>query len=238
MRTLLHSIAVPATAALVLLSGCGSDVETAAPAPSASAQTTSAVASGRTLTAAEVHAAIPPLALLPDGWKIDPSSDLPSPADAEAEVAPARCQALFDQLHEKREEADDAIAADADEHYRSDDGTRFLSVVVESYESTAAEDLFGAAARALADCPRFRSTEDNDPAEFKASPLSFSRYGDETLALRFVGTAASRPFTLDFVAVRVDRTTITAQEISYGGTADPDLLSKVVSSAVRELPED
>jgi hypothetical protein len=244
MRTLLRSITIPAAAAAAVLTAsvlaaCGGGVEAATPEASRTVTTSPAEpTSGRTLTEDEVHAAIPPLALLPAGWKIDTSSDLPSPADADAEVAPERCQALFDQLSEQRDESDDDIAAAADGKYRSGDSTRFLSISVESYETTAAEDLFGAAAKALADCPRFRSTDEADPAEFRASPLSFLRYGDETLALRFIGSAGSRPFTLDFVAVRTGRTSIIAQQVSYGATADAGTLAKVVSSAVRELPQD
>jgi hypothetical protein len=192
--------------------------------------------SGRTPTTAEVRAAIPTLAELPVGWKLDTSDGMPSPADARAKVSPQKCQVLFDQLHRQRDDSDDDIAAAAERHYRSADSTHFVSVSVEGYAGTAAEDLFGAAAEALADCPRFQSTASADPAEFRASPLSFRRLGDETLALRFLGTARSRPFTLDFVAVRVGRTNITAQQMSFGDSVDPEVLVKLATSAVRALP--
>lgn len=239
MRKPLRSLALPAAAALALLAGCSSGAEAGSPSTSSSTGATPAMAansSARTPTAAEVRAAVPPLAELPAGWRIDTSDGMPSPADAQAKVSPPKCQALFDQLHRQRKDAGEDIATAAERHYRSPDSTRFVSVSVDGYAGTAAENLFGAAAEALADCPRFQSTAAADPAQFRASPLSFPRLGDETLALRFLGTARSRPFTLDFVAVRVGRTSITAQQLSFGDRADADLLVKLATSSVRALP--
>ncbi|HEY0487305.1 MAG TPA: hypothetical protein VGD72_13750 [Mycobacteriales bacterium] len=240
MRALHRSITLPAAAALLLLAGCstGSEAGTTAtssaqPAPTGSVRVESSPA-GRALTAAEVRAVVPPLALFPAGWRVDHGGGLPSPADTSATVSPARCQALFDQLHRQRRDAGASVATSAEGDFESPDSSRHVSVAVDSYADTAAEDLFRTAAEALADCPRFRSTAAT-PAEFRASPLPFPRLGEETLALRFNGTAGSRPFTLDFVAFRVGRTAVTAQQVTFGATVDPQLLERLANAALRQL---
>ncbi|HEV7826756.1 MAG TPA: hypothetical protein VGP02_17825 [Mycobacteriales bacterium] len=242
MRALLRLFVLPAVAATLLLTGCGTQSEAAAP-QSPRTEQPSAVPSepgtpaGRILTAAQARDVIPPLALFPAGWRVDPSGGLPSPADSSATISPARCQALFDQLHRQQRDAGDAVAASAERNFRSRDGNRFVAVAVNSYTDAAAEDLFRTAAEALADCPQFRSTG-AVPAEFRASPLSFPRLGEERLALRFIGAVGPRPFTLDFVAVRVGRNTVTAQVVSFGKDADPVLLERVANTAVRQLPQE
>jgi hypothetical protein len=133
-----------------------------------------------------------------------------------------------------RDSSDRAVAASATGQYRGSASGPYVSVTVESYTGATTTELFEEAARALADCPRFGSAAGG--TEFTASPLSFPRLGDESLALRFLGTADSRPFALDLVAVRVGHNTVTAQQVSLGDTADVDVLQRVADAAVSQLP--
>jgi hypothetical protein len=224
-----------ALVAVVLLAGCtgGADAEAgvAQPVPASAVPERPA---GRVLTAAQARAAVPPLALLPVGWTTDAGRRLPSPADTSATVEPARCQPLFDQLYRQRDSSDRVLATSATGQYRGSGTGPYLSVTVESYEDGAAAELFDRAGRALADCPRFGSASGR--LEFTASPLSFPRLGDETLTLRFLGTAGGRPFALDFVAVRMGHNSVTAQQVSLDGTADPEVLRRVATAAVGQLP--
>jgi hypothetical protein len=242
MRPLLRPFVLPAVAAVLLLTGCTAGSE-AAVTPETE-QTRAAVTApeqltpaGRILTAAQARSVIPPLALFPAGWRVDSGGGLPSPADSSATISPQRCQTLFDQLHRQRRESGDAVEASAEGSFKARDSSRFVTVAVDSYAGAHAEDLFRTAAEALTDCSRFRSTA-AEPAEFRASPLSFPRLGEETFALRFNGSAGDRPFTLDFVAVRIGRNTVTAQVVSFGDTADPRLLERVANTAVRQLPHE
>ena len=247
MPTPLRVLVVPVLA-LVLLAGCGdggggspasaSDRSAATGTGSTGAgDTPPASPAGRTLTAAEARAVVPPAAVLPAGWRVDRDRGLPSPLDAGATIDPSRCQALFDQLHRTRQATKSAIAASAEGAFRARDTGPFLTLAVESYARPVAAGLFDRAATALADCPRFSGTVDGVAADFRTSPLGFPRLGDETLSLRFIGTAASRPFTLDFVAIRVGRNTVTAQLVSHGSTADAQVLQRAATAALQRLPE-
>jgi hypothetical protein len=249
MPTPLRSLAVPALA-LALLAGCGGG-ETPEPAGTSTASPAGAAVSsadavppaeetadpaGRTLTAAQARGVIPPAAVLPSGWRADRDRGLPSPLDATAKIEPSRCQVLFDQLHRVRKTTNAAIATSATGWFRARDSGPFLSVTVESYARPVATGLFDRAATALADCPRFTGTVGGVAADFRASPLGFPRHGDETLSLRFIGTAGSRPFTLDFVAIRVGHNSITAQQVSRGSTADAVVLQRAAKAALERLP--
>jgi hypothetical protein len=252
MPTPLHRLAVPAALALILLAGCGGGdtreataTTTAATERSATAtggqdsgaaDTASASPAGRTLTAAEARAVLPPAAVLPGGWRADRDRGLPSPVDAAATIDPPRCQALFDRLHRTRKATNAAIATSAERSFTAGGSGPFLTVTVESYARPVAAGLFDRAATALADCPAFTGTVAGVAADFRASPLGFPRLGDETLSLRFIGTAESRPFTVDFVAIRVGHNSITAQQVSRGATADAETLQRAARAALDRLP--
>jgi hypothetical protein len=252
LRRLAPAVAFPAVAlAVTLLAGCGGSPPRAAAGSAASAPASTGTGSpagastgtdspdpaGRTLTAAEARAVVPPAAVLPAGWRVDRDRGLPSPLDATATIDPPRCQALFDQLHRTRETTNAAIAASAEGSFRARDAGPFLTVTVESYGRPAAAGLFDRAATALADCPRFTGTIGGVAADFRASPLNLPRLGDETLSLRFIGTTGARPFTLDFVAIRVGHNSITAQQVSLGATADAQVLQRAATAALRRLPD-
>ena len=239
MPTLLRRLAVPALA-LVLLTGCSDGTpDTAEPSPVAAGS--AAVEgprdpAGRTMTAAQTRGVIPPVAVLPGGWRVDRDRGFPSPTDARAEIDPPRCQTLFDELHRAHKASGSAVAASAEGFFRARDTGPFLSVTVDSYARPVTVGVFDKAATALADCPRFTGTVDGIAAEFRASPLELPRVGDESLALRFIGETGSRPFTLDFIAVRIGNNSITAQQVSRGATADPAPLRRMVSAALQRLP--
>jgi hypothetical protein len=224
---------VIAATALVLLAGCSSGSADASGAPVPSSSPVPERPAGRVLTAAQARAAVPPLDVLPGGWRTDPGGGMRSSVQVSGAVQPPRCQPLVDRLYRARSAAAGAVAAAATARYRGPRNGPYLSVRVESYEVVAGDGL-DRMARSLADCPRFRTAAGG--AEFTATPLSFDSLGDETLALRVLGTAGSSPYTLDFVAARVGHNTVTVRQVSLGATADADVVQEVASAAVHQLP--
>jgi len=239
------ALVVVAAALLGLATGCQAAAPDRAttlsgsPAPTASASASASQerTGGGTLDAAQVSSALPVVTDLPTGWTTDPAKTAlgESAEDDDDTVAPPSCRAVFDRLDRK---GAPAATAEASAGFTKGGLGPFLGVKISSFASDVPAGTLSAVARALDQCPTFSVVDDKDGAvTFTATPLSFPRLGDETLAFRLSATLDNTPFTSDLVVVRVGRTTVTVTQIGLSATGtDPAAGEQAARTAVRKLP--
>lgn len=182
----------------------------------------------KTLSEAELKAALLTVQDLPTGYTLDTS---PDEDDDETQGSSEECSDRFEALTEA-EEQDDTTEAEV-----SFEGG--LGVVLEQgLESYPDEEIpaerFDQVVEVLNDCPSFTSTEaDGTNTEFTISPLSFPKLGDDTIALNIKVKTSEFDGVLNFAVVRLGRNVMS---IGQGGlTADAAVLEQVARKGLEKL---
>lgn len=222
------------TMLLVASAACGgsdsesSDRARTITAPSASAEPEAPEGDGdRTLTEAELTAALLTVADLPTGYTAAASSE-----DDESETeAEGECQEKFESL--SAAEGDEAASAEAS--FEGGGLGTVLEQGLESYEDEGTlEKRFDDVVSVLSDCPTFSTTEDDGTTtEFKVAALSFPKLGDDTVALAITGTTPDFSIAINVAIVRLGRNVMSV--IQGGLTADAAVLEQASRTGLDKL---
>ena len=222
------------TVILVATAACGSgdsgssDRARTIAAPSASAEPEAPEGDGdRTLTEAELTAALLTVADLPTGYTAVPASE----DDASETEAEGDCQRQFESL--SAAEGDEAASAKA-----SFGGGGLGSVLeqgLESYEDEGTvEERFDNVVSVLSDCPTFSTIEeDGTTTDFTVTALSFPKLGDDTVALAITGTTPDFTIAINVAIVRLGRNVMSV--IQGGLTADAAVLEQASRTGLDKL---
>lgn len=181
----------------------------------------------KTLTEAELSAALLTVADLPTGYTaVPPTED----DDSETTGGDDECSAKFKELSDA--EGTEAASAEA-----SFEGGGLGTILEESLESYEDEDQlkqrFDDVVSVLSECPTFSSTEDGETTDFTLGALSFPKLGDDTVALAITGKTPDFEVKLNIVVVRLGRNVMS---VSQGGlTADAAALEQAARAGLDKL---
>lgn len=166
----------------------------------------------------DVETALLTLDDMPSGWTQD-SSDTPSDADDDA----ALCGV------ELLEDAEAVEEAGAD--FSAGDLGPLLSHTVAVFEDDDAERGLEEFAKALENCSEWTEDTEDGPLTFRPAPLSFSSFGDETLAIRFDVGSEMVDMTMDMITWRQANTLNVILIIEVFGTPDGEQTEEFVTVA-------
>jgi hypothetical protein len=228
-----------ATVALcsLVLAGCGGDDGVdddrartlTAPSPTA-AEDAAEGTGGKSLTEAELKAALLTVQELPTGYTLDTSPD-DDDDDGDVDGASKECSDRFKALSE----ANDADkSSEAEVSFEGGFGV-ILEQSLESYEDDdVVEERFDQFVEVLNDCPTFTQTdEEGGKTEFTIGPLSFPKLGDDTIALNIKFATSDFNGALNLVTVRLGRNVMS---VTQGGlTADAAVLEEVARTGLNKL---
>lgn len=182
----------------------------------------------KTLSEAELNAALLTVSDLPTGYKQgETSEDDEDNTDSGSE----ECDAKFERLGE----AEDEEAASAEASF---EGPALGSILEQSLESYADEDLvkerFDDVVEVLSECKTFTSTDEaGTKTDLTVGALSFPKLGDDTVALAITGKTPDFEIALNVVIVRLGRNVMS---VSQGGlSADVVALEQATRAGFAKL---
>ena len=165
----------------------------------------------KTLTEAELNAALLIVTDLPTGYKqgtpdVDDDDDTAGDTD--------ECSAKFKKLGD----AEDTEAASAEASFEGGGLGTILEQGLESYEDEdTVEGRFDDVLEVLNECKTFTDIDDAGvKTDFTVGPLSFPKLGDDTVALAVTGKTPDFQIALNIVIVRLGRNVMS---VAQGGLA-------------------
>lgn len=238
---------------IALVAGCSPRPEKAdtvgGPAVTSSSTATSAttpppVVEARSLTQAEIDAALLTQAEMPPGWTQDTSEDGAADeqdaltGDDEASTYdPPACEEVVEGLSGDRAEREPVARGEAS---FGTETFQFLAEIIETWEGSLREAALDDLVEALSTCPQYTETAaDGTATTMTISALDMPNYGDRTLAVRLAAAPTESggfdiSFTLDVVVVASGNVSVS---IVAGGFApvDPAVLQQVTSTAMQKV---
>jgi hypothetical protein len=182
----------------------------------------------KTLTEAQLQAALLTVPELPTGYKA--AAEEQDDDDNETTGTNDECSAKFEQLGE----AEGQESASAEASFEGGFGV-LLEQGLESYEDEdTVQQRFDDVVEVLSQCQAFTSTDDDGvTTEFTIGALSFPKLGDDTVALAVTGRTPDFNLSLNFVVVRLGRNVMS---IAQGGlTTDAASLEQAARRGLEKL---
>ena len=234
-----------AVAAVLLLAGAlslsscsgASDPQSGA---ASSPSTSSAAPAGLTatgLTAAQIKAALPRVAELPKGWKVDPTSTLTGNMtlkDSDT-VTPASCTPAG-QVQQNFN-----FVAPADAHGSVDfvGGAHglFSGVTVYSFDAPYPASALAAIRASVAKCPTYQETEDDGTlVTDQVALIPTPSMGEESLGLEVSSVYQGTRLDLVTVLARSGNTLVAVEDAGAGTPASAARAEKLVRATLARLP--
>lgn len=224
-------MAVTTTLVALTLTACGGDVgddERARTVTAPSSASAEPQQDGdKTLTEAQLQAALLTVPELPTGYKAGSGQQ---EDDSDTTGTSDECSVKFEQLGD----AEGQESASAEASFEGGFGV-VLEQGLESYED---EDLvrqrFDDVVEVLSQCQTFTTTDGAGvTTDFTIGALSFPKLGDDTVALAVTGKTPEIDISLNFAIVRLGRNVMS---IAQGGlTTDPAALEQAARKGFEKL---
>lgn len=183
----------------------------------------------KTLTEAQLQAALLTVPELPTGYKAAAAQDQDDD-DSETAGTSAECSDKFEQLGE----AEGQESASAEASFEGGFGV-VLEEGLESYEDEdTVQQRLDDVVEVLSQCQTFSSIDDDGvTTDFTIGALSFPKLGDDTVALALTGKTSDLNVSLNFVVVRLGRNVMS---VAQGGlTTDPAALEQAARTGLEKL---
>lgn len=230
--------ALALTSALVLTAACGGGEEgdgddraRTIDAPASAEPAELEGDGGKTLSEAELQAALLTVQDVPTGYTLDTAAAEEDDDDSTTEGGSEECSARFEALGE----ADDKdVSAEAEVSFEGPSLGTVLEQGLESYEDEdVPKQRFEDVLEVLSDCPTFSSTENGETTDFTVSSLSFPKLGDDTIALNLKVKTSEFDAVANLVVVRLGRNVMS---VTQGGlTADVAALEQATRKGLEKL---
>lgn len=222
-------------ASLLFVGACGGSDDTGedrartidAPATSAAAEPEGD--GDKTLTEAELKAALLTVQDLPTGYSVGESEE---DEDSTVDAGSDECSEKYEALGEADEKD---VSAEAEASFEGPSLGTILEQGLESYEDEdVPEQRFDDVLAVLNECPSFTDTDEaGEKTEFTVSSLSFPKMGDDTVALNIKVKTSEFQGVVNFVVVRLGRNVMS---VAQGGlTADVAALEQAVTKGLAKL---
>lgn len=184
----------------------------------------------KTLTEAELQAALLTVQDLPTGYTVGASDE--EEEDRSTAGGSDECSAKFEALGEADEQD---VSAEAEASFEGPSLGTILEQGLESYEDEdVPQQRFDDVLAVLSECPTFSDTDDaGSKTDYTVSSLSFPKMGDDTIALNIKVATSEFDGTVNFVVVRLGRNVMS---VAQGGlTADVPTLELAVTKGLAKL---
>lgn len=227
---------VTALALTVVLAGCGGggegddagDRARTVAVPSSAAAEAPEGTGDKTLTEAQLQAALLTVQDLPTGYTLAADDD--DADDGGSAGGDDECSRRFDDLDAE----DDTEAPSAEVEFEGGLGVLLSQEVVSHEDEDALKERFDEIVDLVSDCPSFTDTDETGATtEVAIGPLSFPKLGDDTVALALSGQAEGFDIRLNMVFVRLGRNVMS---VSQGGlAADAAALEQAARTGIDKL---
>lgn len=184
----------------------------------------------KTLTEAELKAALLTVQDLPTGYTVGTTDD--EGEDTTTDGGSEECSEKFEALGEADKQD---VSAEAEANFEGPSLGTILEQGLESYEDEdVPQQRFDDVLAVLSECPTFSDTDETGAkTDFTVSSLSFPKMGDDTIALNIKVATADFNGSVNFVVVRLGRNVMS---IAQGGlTADVPTLEQAVTKGLEKL---
>lgn len=222
------SVARALAAGVVLAASLASCTDAAPPPPTDPA--------GRELTLEEATAALPEPHDLSDQLVLQPTDE----GDPEGSTYPASCADVLFGGEAMKALDRDHQATKAERDYAAE-RAGYLVIRVKSYDRPVPTAPFDAAGAAVAKCPTFTQTYDDEATKWSMSALGLSSRGDQMFAARMTLAEDAPPMLtgqiVDIVQIRKGHTLISiVYSVGRNSRAIPGLVDRAAEQTLAGLP--